>query len=1065
MLRPSRVLCSRLWVATLIFTAGCLGDLDQDPVPLVPGQEGGPTEAQFDPTNPIPVLTLIPVPTVLAENPDGTLNTAAVTPDACESPTAAQCLALLDGWPTDFDITLFFSSEIDLDTVSDGIELFALSADGVMTPVSLDGATVTQVARAVPTPDLAAAGVAPGTDEARALQDECNDTYGYEDDEVTPGFDVLITPNPALDFSTRYIVLVKSTDEDGLRDVNGDVIQPSGLYFLLNTDEVPVQQDGTITSALLRSQVQGSVLAASFDGRLLEDLTPTERVQLDAAVQQSGLQLRPLYDVFNSITTAALANGVIADRSELVFANLWTTTRPTPSVVFDPLTGAVPFPNTELLTAPDGQGGRRVNIPVVEGSPIPAELLPGLNKLDGFSLRNPGVAGVLPETGPIMLFSVEAPVDLATLDGSVVMYRLDAQGQPQASVALTVTSTNGVDIIVQPQQPLDPATSYVVGVTDQMRQENGQPYSENTTFGILKTPFPLVDATGTATTAVVAALQCAPLTAGGDSLATPDVVNATAQSLEGLRQLWQPVFTALETQGIARTNVLLGWTYTTQSLINDVDAVKENLFSGEFDNASPRVTPTGTRFVGTASIAEAVGVVDTLCLAACLQGALPTVPAANCVDGQGNATPAVAADPVCQLTIGLTAGGLGTAELFFMRTHRVQAGNPFFDGTFDFARFDAPADGLAPIWVVTPSTPPPPTGYPVAVFQHGLGGSKEDGFLIANTLAAAGRATVLMDLPWHGDRASDLTTVMDSPLGPTEVQCVPPVDPEMVVCDPVTRMCTGGCDGIQDASGTGFLSANTSGIRDNFRQSSIDQLTLLYTLQQEGTAGGLLPMLDGSQIGYVGQSLGGLTGANLVGYIEDQELDSAVLNVAGGDLINLLLNSVLGPPLFLALNQAGVCDFNVPDDPTSGCQITEDFLAFLALADWTLQAGDPLQLADAATSRFGVDNILMQVSMPDPVIPNVASEALGAAYGFATDNTSGGYQVYDFSMLPQATMGFGCHGFLLAPVCGACFLDTLCMTFGAQQQAATFIATEGEIVGNRVPDSIAGMSCANPCGN
>ena len=244
-----------------------------------------------------------------------------------------------------------------------------------------------------------------------------------------------------------------------------------------------------------------------------------------------------------------------------------------------------------------------------------------------------------------------------------------------------------------------------------------------------------------------------------------------------------------------------------------------------------------------------------------------------------------------------------------MQTHRFTEGSPFVDGTFSDALRDMPADDFVPVWLLLPATPAPADGYPVVIFQHGIGRFKEDGFAIANSFATAGFATILMDLPYHGARASDLTMAdgddeMDCPTGM--------IDPTPVICDPISGMCTNGCDGIQDATGTGFLSLNTSAIRDNLRQATLDHLTLLYTIGEQSETAGAWSSLDPNRISYVGQSFGGIAGANLLAYIDDNELSSAVLNVTGGDWTRLLQESVLGIPFNEDLNAADVCMYNTP---------------------------------------------------------------------------------------------------------------------------------------------------------
>ncbi|MEM7674545.1 MAG: hypothetical protein AAF449_00930, partial [Myxococcota bacterium] len=902
--------------------------------------------------------------------------------------------------------------------------------------------------------------------------DACNTQFGYANDDIVPGFDLIIgpaedqnplTPGVDLKFNTQYVVMVRSDTQGGLRDADGDPIEPSGLFFTLNVDDAPVAADGTILSALLRSQVQNGVLDAAFGGRLLEDLNEQERAALDAQVQMTGQSIVPLYAVFNGVIQLATGNGLVNDRSDFVFVNTWNTGGPPQAgPVFDPLTGAVPFPNSELLLS---VATGRVTIPDIPGSPIPSAALPGVNKLDGFSLRVPAI-GPLPETGPIIQFSMQAPVDLATVADSIAMFPLDDTGAPMDAIMVNVrpTSTSAPStLIVQPLLPLQPDTTYVIGVTRDLKQAGGADFGSSTTFELLKTPAPLIT-DGTVSSSVAPALQCAPLTRGGSALAGPQEVAGTATALEPLRARWQPTFAALEAAGIPRTNLLLGWSYTTQSITNDLDQLKMSLEAGDFDPDRDRVLPTGVRAEGPANIAALIDVVGNLCLPLCQQGELPTVDPATCVDGNGNPAAAIASDPICTLATNILTSNLGSVELFLAQTHRVTGSNPFVDGTFTAERFTAPLPIDVPVWLVTPSTPPGEDGYPVVIFQHGLGRSKDDGFQMVNTLAAAGWATVMLDLPIHGDRASDLTTNTQTPIGFVEIPCETPINPDDVMCDPQTGMCTGGCDGVQDSSGTGFLSANTSANRDNLRQATLDHLALSRAIQQASADGGAWSQLNPDRVAYVGQSLGGITGANSLAFFDDS-VRTAVLNVAGGDLIQILLTSIVAVPLRAQLNALGFCDYIQAGNPASGCQLTPDFVNFVALADWTQQASDPIYTAPAVGENFGFENILMQVAIPDPVVPNPLSEALATRYGFQLDDDTGPYQQYDFSSLDQSMVGGGCHGFLLSPTCGQCLTDSLCVTLGAQIQAATFLQSEGQVISSRVPPALGeGLSCVNPCG-
>jgi hypothetical protein len=391
------------------------------------------------------------------------------------------------------------------------------------------------------------------------------------------------------------------------------------------------------------------------------------------------------------------------------------------------------------------------------------------------------------------------------------------------------------------------------------------------------------------------------------------------------------------------------------------------------------------------------------------------------------------------------------------------------------------------MWVVTGTGTPAAGGYPVAIFQHGLGRQKEDGFLIANTLASqtaseqasapdpAGWAVVMIDLPLHGSRASDLVN------NTTGAPCAD-IDPHAVDCTDGTCVThgtmTAPCDGKQDSSGTGFLGVNLFATRDNFRQATIDQLTLIRAIQKEGRPGGALPVLDGTRIAYIGQSLGGITGGNLAAYVTPADMKRMVLNVAGGGLVNNILpNTVpeISSQLFAGLALTGNCMLRDSSHPEQGCLDTPAFRQFLIIGQWILDPGDPLAntigVKDDIPGRMPItpDRVLIQMSKPDLVVANVSTEALARGLYGSMPGPGDNLQIYDFTHTMASTRGTGCHGFLLGPLCGRCdhavatdgLVDNLCNSIGAQQQAANFIAT-GRI-GGQIPTDVQGFPCASTC--
>lgn len=1047
---------------------GCAKELDitepVDPASVV--------QAQFDPTNTIPVLRIVPTPTAIVQNPLTGDLTDAVAPRPCEGPSTKQCLAFINGgWPTTTPITLFFSGDVDDASAQAGIKLFKSNGAGM-----------------APTPVPFTATFAPRPPIPEACFEGGNGTnpeQTFTAAQVPPGTEVLIlSPSSPLEPGQRYFYIV--TNE--VKDANGNPVEPSSLFYLLNqpATAAPVQSDGTITSGLLRSSVEGKALFALFPGKSPEVLTDEEKATLAAAVMSSGRSLFGLYTLFSQVVDPLVASGI--PRESIIFANTWTTSPDTsataPVVAFDPTNSVVPFPNLELLTVPDAAvaGGLRTNLP----NPTMDPVIGGLNTLNGFSTTAPISIPVSAAPDPTSI-DPSAMTPCTADDCNIVMLKLaedgtvDTAALPVPLVVLTASTS----ITVVPAIPLLQNARYVVAVKSGLETVDGTPFSSPQTYSFLKIPAPFIDAGGNVLEAPInerggtfkAALACSQAAVTGQLLSDAQVQGlATLLETQLAHSRWLETFAALESGSIARTDLLMGFGYKTQSITDVVDFAKQNLEREAGCGATtpcwddllagqPRLIPAGVDLRGVEAQAA-------VCLPLCQGGGTPPIPPANCA--------ALVADvlthPVCQAY----ASRIDRIRLFLLATFDATVGGPFqttpgSSGTFTPTALVQPEVSRIPMWVITGTTADPNAQYPVVVFQHGLGAAKETGFLHANTLAStitplapAGYATVLIDLPFHGSRASDLinnTTQLPCDVDPADVTCTDPDGP-----GPQPTACVGGCDGAQDPSGTGYLGVNLFATRDNFRQSTIDQLALIRALRLESDAGGALADLDTTHLGYIGQSLGGITGGNLAAFLGPDEIDAMVLNVPGGGLVfNILLKTVpqIAGPLYAALAARGICEFNVPGNPASGCKPTPAFNQFTLVAQWVLDPGDPYaasigvvhELA-AGRTPLGANKVLIQMSMPDPVVSNDASYALARGYGF-TPGVSDNFQTYDFTSITRPE-GSGCHSFLLAPICGACLNDLLCTTFGAQIQASTFVASGGAIVAPQKQD-LGALDCDNPC--
>ncbi|MBI2374468.1 MAG: Ig-like domain-containing protein [Deltaproteobacteria bacterium] len=1044
-------------------------------------------EAQFDPTNPIPVLQLVPSPTALAEKPEGGLK---VTPAPCELPSTKQCAGLATGWGVTTPVTLYFSGEVDVDTANAGIKFLKLTA-GAPEAVAFTAERRDRIA-----PPAA----------CKEGENGSNPPRTYTDAQIPPGIQLILRPNAPLDPESTYVVLVESGLGDdgtvsGLKTAAGEAVQPAALFALLNVaaTERPVTEDGEIPNALLRNNVQALVIDALFPGKTISELTADEKQQVGLAVKErAATGLAPLYGYFNAFIDPLVTAGATA-REKLVFATLWHTAPVPTEIEFDPLAGKLPFPNVQLMTTPTVSvtpaGTRpdvKVTLPINPctttgqtgcDSPSAVGLKMGLNTLNGFSTTSP------------MSVTLTRDVDAASLEGKVVMYEVADSGSAVGSpVPIMVETSSKSDVAqatirITPVNPLKQNTNYVVAVLKGILDANGKPVMPGTTYSLLKSDDAFIDDSGAFNSSAVvnlggtdipvgAVLQCSTVPITGE-LATDEQLLGTATDIERklMHARWLEAFRALEgSPAIARADVLMAWSYKTQDITGALDVAKGAIPQwdalrgqrAQAGMAPPRLFDTGTVIEGTVNIATLMGIPQRFCLPLCQGGLFPGIPPASC------SVAAVSGHPLCTAAMNLFASRIGQVRFYGMTSYRLRRGNfantnPAMPiGAFDPARFRDPKYEVIPVMVAIPagSSTVAEAATPVVIFQHGLGQYKEQMLAVANSFAARGFATVAIDAPDHGARTGDILQIVNGQPAPC-----PEIDPESVTCpltfDPANpQACTGGCDGSRDPSGTGFLSLNVFASRDNFRQFTVDQLTLLNTLRTESQAGGVLQFLGADQkVGYAGQSLGGISGANFAAYAP--EASGVVVNVGGGSLARMgfALPGRFSVPLFYGpLVQAGICTPKDPANLAAGCVDNPAFRQFMVSAQWVLDPGDPLANTIAITDShngipaLGADKVLIQMVKPDGVVANFTTLALGRALGFDPDDNSATshFQTYDFT----STGAVDCHGFLLDPSCTLPDLETgLCYSLGAQEQAARFI--DNGSIGGRVKTD---LFIPNPAG-
>ena len=668
---------------------------------------------------------------------------------------------------------------------------------------------------------------------------------------------------------------------------------------------------------------------------------------------------------------------------------------PTTDVItanFDPANGVLPFPINLLLS---GSGDLTLNIPVADptdfGDPQVA-----LNALDGFSTVSPWT------------FSFSDPVDADTIVpgssvrlfevqfvfGTIAVQQVVTELVPGQDYVATVAGTDptGRTIAIVPLKPLEEMTGYMAVVTDAVQDAEGNPATPSQTYFLAKRTEPLV-------------------TDGGVST-EPLLDNATAQALEPIRQLVNAQETAAEAVGVARDDIVLSWTATTQSITPVLNVVRSTLSA-----TSSTLAPTGLTTADVLPPGASPGIADVFIGVVELPYFLGVPSAEN---------PTAPLNQFWEASPGNYVPPFDGLELDSESTN-VTVANPI------------PVERdrqTVPILVTVPNQfsgqVKPAGGWPVAIFQHGITGNRSQALALADTMASIGVAVISMDLPLHGITQ---TNPMDptQPLAALYVGNTPfaSVANERTFDLDLQDNASGapGPDGQIDSSGAFFINLQSLlTARDNLRQGQVDLSTLALNVPFMDIDGDSVSDFDGSNINFVGLSLGSIVGTGFLAV--EPTVNNGVLSAPGGGIANLLASSpTFGPVIRAGLQQAGV----EPDSP--------EFFQFLGAAQQVVDSADPINWSTVAVQD---NSILLHEIIGDSVVPNSVQGAplsgtepmiriMGLDTITATTQSAAGIR-------GATRFSVGSHGSLLDPSANPA------TTAEMQGQAASLIATGGTTV-------------------
>ncbi len=234
--------------------------------------------------------------------------------------------------------------------------------------------------------------------------------------------------------------------------------------------------------------------------------------------------------------------------------------------------------------------------------------------------------------------------------------------------------------------------------------------------------------------------------------------------------------------------------------------------------------------------------------------------------------------------------------------------------------------------------------HPTILYGHGLTGSGTQGAALATGAASRGIATVAISAVMHGDHPS---------LGGESVAGL-----EAILRFFAADLAEGTIDSLR--------------LRDHFRQSTYDKLNLTRLLQSGADLDGdLSPDVDPARLAYLGISLGGLMGNELLALSES--FTGGVLVMPGGRVTTVMTDP--------AGSFSDVLSLLIPPEFTEG-----DERRLFALLQTTLDAGDPASygphlLHDRLIFAAEGPDLLVGVALDDDIVVNQASWALTRAMG------------------------------------------------------------------------------------
>lgn len=648
----------------------------------------------------------------------------------------------------------------------------------------------------------------------------------------------------------------------------------------------------------------------------------------------------------------------------------------------------VPLPSFALMNASDGT----------------LEIPPGSNTSGSNPLVAMGQVDGWPITMPLFLDFKGAGLADGVISSGIYLYELtdSMTGSPTIKTLLT----NGVDytaissaasdkILIVPTKALNASSEYILAVTSDVSDANGNPVGTSSSYAALKSKKKIYaegdiatlqkvtqgvekifQLSGVDDTQIVYSTWFSTQSVSNTLFATRGATaSAFASGSNQLETIWK------------QTGIGLDTAYTMQ-LGTPVDFAAALTADDNFSTyigAGKKAAILGTYSAGTVNVTK-----GTVRLPYYLETGSNwnTQPFESAMPSLAKIKAALA-DSNEQFAIGsqLLAAGIDTSKLATDASEQLKLigltltksdGTPLDPDRYITRYSPVPKVKSVqdvPFLLFTPHGSTPTN---IVIYQHGVTSAKENAYAFAKNLTAVGLAVIAIDLPLHGERSLDSTRSANS--------------------DPLAYI------------NLTYLAV----ARDNLRQSILDVLGLraALTVSQPLFTGTPLSSINvgtGSKVRMLGHSLGGIVGTSAVAE-SNKTLGSASANAlysfsgaaiqnSGGQISNLLLGSdFFGPQikhnvaLSASAQYKGFADAQCASLDDSACytlftnlatqeqlaQVTSGFQLFSYAAQTLLDTIDPYSVVSTKLSSGALTTALYFSEVDgDSVVPNSVSNPGG----------------------------------------------------------------------------------------